>query len=63
MGDLGGGGLKGAPGREERDECRDLVKKRKRHPGLESRRESCEEGELDSCERGRTRLLVLNSCG
>lgn len=31
---LGRGGLKGAPGREERDECRDLVKKRKRHPGL-----------------------------
>lgn len=61
MGDWGWGS-KGAPGREERDECRDLLKKRKRHPGLESRRESCE-GELDSCERGRTRFLVLNSCG
>lgn len=65
-------GLKGGPEErdwEERDECRDLVNKRKRHPGLESRRERWLEragergqGELESCKRGRTRFPVLNSC-
>lgn len=53
---------------EERDECTDLVKREGgRTLRLESRRERWiergGEGELGSCERGRTRFLVFRREG